>query len=87
MTQTHQQPSSANNPAIEQWEYCFQTVKYEDLAAFMAATVNEMGRQGWEMVTAAPISRPNKMIGSYVGGYTTRFEILFKRRLPPGGRP
>ncbi len=81
MTHTHGQGNSAAAPAIERWEYCMQTVMYEDFPTFMEHTVNEMGRQGWEMITAAPISRPNKMIGSYVGGYTTRFEVLFKRRL------
>ncbi len=81
MMHVHEQPDSAATLAIEQWEYCFQTVPCKDLSAFMGRTVNEMGRQGWEMITAAPISRPNKNFDMYEGGFTTRFEILFKRRL------
>ncbi len=81
MTHTHEQATSATTPPIEQWEYCFQTVKCEDLPAFMGRAVNEMGRQGWELITAAPVSRRNKTFDSYEGGYTTRFEMLFKRRL------
>jgi len=81
MAQTHEETTTASSPTIEQWEYCFQTVTYEELPAFMGRTVNEMGRQGWEMITAAPVSRRNKTFESYVGGFTTRFEMIFKRRL------
>jgi len=77
----------ATAPTSEQWEYCLQTVTCDHLTDFMGRVVNDMGRQGWELVTAAPVSRRNKTFDAYVGGYTTRFEMIFKRRLPSGGRP
>jgi hypothetical protein len=87
MTHTHEHAHGTTDQTTAQWEYCLQTVKCEDLADFMGRVVNDMGRQGWEMLTAAPVSRNNTKIGYYVGGYTTRFEMIFKRRLPSGERP
>ncbi len=87
MMHTHEQANGAAVPASEQWEYCMQTIKYDDMPMFMNHAVNEMGRQGWEMLTAAPISRPTSMIGYFDGGVTTRFELIFKRRLRVGGTP
>ncbi len=81
MTQTHEQTNSAGNPSIEQWEYCMQTIPHDDMPGFMNHAVNEMGRQGWEMLTAAPVSRPTRSWGYYTGGVTTQFELIFKRRL------
>jgi len=81
MTHTHEQATAAAVPAIEQWEYCMQTIPRDDMPGFMNHAVNEMGRQGWEMLTAAPVSRPTRAWGYYAGGVTTQFELLFKRRL------
>ncbi len=82
MIHTYEQPTSATDPTTVQWEYCFQTVKCEDLPEFMARTVNEMGRQGWEMLNIVPASRKTgAWIGYWSPGLTTMYELFFKRRL------
>ncbi len=58
------------------WEYDVQLVEYTDVPAFKQ-TMNTMGSDGWELVTAAPVSRGGTF--RYVGGLTTHFEMIFKR--------
>ncbi len=82
MMHVHEQPTSATDPTTARWEYCFQTVMCEDLAAFMGRTVAEMGQQGWEMLNVVPVSRKTgAWIGYWSPGLTTRYELFFKRRI------
>ena len=59
----------------ESWEYL---VEDGDLAAdHLEDRCNQLGAEGWELVTVVPLSRPSLT----TGGRTTGSQLFFKRRL------
>ena len=67
---------------MQKWEYKIIThetkkllAKHESLDA-MSDTVNQLGQEGWELVSVAPLSTTQ---GLDLGGSTKAFTFVFKR--------
>ncbi len=80
MTHT-QRPASAPHAPAEAWEYNVQRIEY-DTSHVEVDVLNQMGADGWELVSAIPFSRGGTF--RYVGGMTTQVEMIFKRRVHRG---
>lgn len=69
---------------MQQWEYKVVThdtkklLKGEETLDAMSETLNGLGRNGWELVSVAPLSITQ---GLDLGGSTKAYTFVFKRPL------
>lgn len=69
---------------MQKWQYKIVTyetkklLKEEDAQETMSETVNDLGQDGWELVSIAPLSTTQ---GLDLGGSTKAFTFVFKRPL------
>ncbi len=77
MTYTQQQGPNAG-AAGDAWEYEVKSIKYDDVPDYKR-TMNQMGADGWELVSAAATSRGGNF--RYAPGLTTGYDLFFKRRV------
>jgi len=69
---------------VQKWQYKIVTyetkklLKEEDAQETMSETVNDLGQDGWELVSIAPLSTTQ---GLDLGGSTKAFTFVFKRPL------
>ena len=60
----------------EAWEYLVE--EGEVASDWLERRCNELGAQGWELVSVIPLAR----LAFSSGGRTTGIQLFFKRRLP-----
>lgn len=69
---------------VQQWEYKVVThetkrlLKGDEALAAMSTTLNQLGQDGWELVSVAPWSTTQ---GLDLGGSTKAYTFVFKRPL------
>ncbi len=69
--------------AVKQWEYFDRMVVFKDsdqgMESGLEGWINDAGKEGWELVSSAPLIAPNKDGLAYG---TIGIHLIFKRPRP-----
>ncbi len=69
--------------AVKQWEYFDRMVVFRDseqgMESGLESWINDAGKEGWELVSSAPLIAPNKDGLAYG---TIGIHLIFKRPRP-----
>lgn len=69
--------------AVKLWEYFDRMVVFQDsdkgMESGLEGWINDAGKEGWELVSSAPLIAPNKDGLAYG---TIGIHLIFKRQLP-----